>query len=110
MPVANCHQPLADVCTGRNRHSQPVCRVLMHEAPVGAHQETPFGLTHMVEIAHRAVAHAIFHAACRWHQPGGNAVEERGFAGTGFADYGENFTWIKFERDIAATGSVTVIF
>ncbi|MND47991.1 hypothetical protein D3C80_388990 [compost metagenome] len=110
MPVADSHQPLADIGAGRNRHAQSIRRVLVHETPVGPHQETPFGLAHMVEITHRAVAHAIFHAAGRWHEPGGNAVEQCRLAGTGFADNGQNLTRVKLEGDVAATGAVAIIF
>ncbi|QTK80021.1 hypothetical protein AT6N2_C2404 [Agrobacterium tumefaciens] len=76
MPVAHGHQPLANIRASRHRHAQPICGVLVHETPVGPHQETPFGFSHVVKVTHGAVAHAIFHAACRWHQPGRNAVEK----------------------------------
>ena len=53
MAVADRHQPLADIGAGRDRHAQPVGRVLVDEAPVGAHQEAPLGLAHAVEVAAR---------------------------------------------------------
>ena len=51
MPLADRHQPLADVRAGRDAHAQPVDRVLVDEAPVGAHQEAPLGLAEIGEIA-----------------------------------------------------------
>ena len=39
MPVADRHQPLADIGAGRDAHAQAIGRVLVDEAPVGAHQE-----------------------------------------------------------------------
>ncbi len=35
--LADRHQPLADVAAGRNAHAQAARRVLVDEAPVGAH-------------------------------------------------------------------------
>ena len=49
--VADRHQPLADIGAGRDRHAQAVGRVLVDEAPVGAHQEAALGLAHAVEVA-----------------------------------------------------------
>src|SRR5437870_1760142 len=93
----------------RTRASRRACTETSRP-PVGAHQKTPFGLAHMIEVAHRAIAHAIFHAARRWHQPGGNAIEQRGFARTGFTDDRQHLARIKLEGDVAATGAVAVIF
>ena len=59
MAIAQRHQPLADVAAGRHVHAQPARGVLMHEAPVGAHQRSAFGLAHAGKVAHGAVAAAI---------------------------------------------------
>eukprot|EP01132_Coremiostelium_polycephalum_P009853 gene9854-12088_t len=51
MPVADGHQPLADIGTGGDCHPQPIGRILMHETPIGAHEKAAFRLAQPVEIA-----------------------------------------------------------
>ena len=65
MPRAHSHEPLADVAAGRNAHAQTLARILVHEAPVGAHEEAPLGF---VQVAARHAQHAIAHANSR-HDP-----------------------------------------
>ena len=67
--VADRHQPLADIGAGRDRHAQAVGRVLVDEAPVGAHQEAALGLAQLVEVAEVAVAHAVADGAGGRRQP-----------------------------------------
>ena len=65
MPVADRHHALADIGAGGDGHAQPIGRVLVHEAPVGAHQEAPLGLAELIEIAPHPVAHAVLGDADR---------------------------------------------
>ena len=91
VPVADRHQPLADIGAGRHRHAQPVGRVLVDETPVGAHQEAALRLAHAVEVAERAVAHAVGDRAGSRRQPRREAVEQRRLARAGFADDRQHF-------------------
>ncbi len=68
VPLADRHQPLADIGAGRDRHAQPVGRVLVDEAPIGAHQQAALGLAHPVEVAEGAVAHAVADRAASGQQ------------------------------------------
>ncbi|ENN84500.1 hypothetical protein RHSP_72583 [Rhizobium freirei PRF 81] len=106
--VADRHQPLADIGAGRNRHAQAVGRVLMHEAPVGPHQEPALGLVHAEEVTIGLVAHMIFDAACRRQQSRRNAVEQRRLAGAGFADDGQHFAGPKLEGHVPAPDTAAV--
>ena len=56
---ADRHQPLADIGAGGDVHAQASRGILMHKAPVGAHQRAPLGFAERREIAQRAVAHAV---------------------------------------------------
>ena len=65
VPVADRHHALADIGAGGDGHAQPVGRVLVHEAPVGPHQEAALGLAEVVEVAPCAVAHPVVGACPR---------------------------------------------
>jgi hypothetical protein len=106
--LANGHQSLADICAGRNRHAQAIRRVLVHEAPVRAHEEAALGLAHAGKIAHPAVAHPVLDGAGSRHQAGGEAVEQRRLAGAGFADDGQHFAGPEIEGDVLAADAGAV--
>jgi hypothetical protein len=110
VPVPDGHQPLADVGAGRHRHAQAVGRVLVDEAPVGAHQEAPLGLAHVIEVAVAAVTHVVFDAAGGRHQPGGQAIQQRRLAGARLADDRQHLAGPEFEGDIAAADALAVEF
>ena len=57
--VAERHQPLADVAAGGDVHAQAARGVLVHEAPIGAHQGAPLGFAAARQVARGAVAQAI---------------------------------------------------
>ena len=104
MAVAQRHQPLADIAARRDVHAQAARGVLMHEAPVGAHQRAPLRFREVGEIAHRAVALAVMHLArIRRHQAGDH-VQQRRLAGAGFADDRQRLAFLQFEADVAAGG------
>jgi hypothetical protein len=108
MPVPDRHQPLADIGAGRDRHPQAVDRVLVHEAPVGAHQITPLGLRHLVDVAACTIAHPVVNRAAGRRQPRGNAIEQRRLAGAGFADDRQHLARPEVETDIRAADPVAV--
>jgi hypothetical protein len=82
----------------------------VHETPVRAHQEAAFRLAHAGEVAHLAVAHAVFDGARGRHQAGGEAVEQRRLAGAGFADDRQDFARPEIEGDILAADARAVEF
>ena len=110
VPVANSHQALADIGTGRNRHAQAIGGVLVHKAPVCAHQHPQVGFLHVRQIGHDAIAHAVEHVAAGQRQARGNAVQQRCLPGAGFAGYGEHFAGPQVEGDVPAAGPRTVGF
>ena len=110
MAVADRHQPLADIGAGRDRHAQAVGGVLVDEAPVGAHQEAALRLAHAVEIAKRAVAHAVGDRAGGRHHPGRDAVEQRRLARAGLADHGQHLARPQLEGDILAADARAIEF
>ncbi len=88
--VAHAHQALANVTAGGNAHAQAIARILMHEAPIGAGEEAPFGFREIEQVFRGTIAHAVAHRAgigCNWPE----RVEQRRLAGAGFTDDGEHF-------------------
>ena len=90
VPVTHRHQALTDIGAGGDRHAEPVSRVLVDEAPVGAHQEPALGFGQPEEIAEFAVAHAVADRTGRGTEARGEAVEQRRLARAGLADHRQN--------------------
>ncbi len=102
MAVPERHQPLADVAAGRDIHAQAERGVLMHEAPVGAHQRATLRFGEKSEIAHRVVALAIAdNSFVRLKQPG-DQMEQRRLARTGLAHDSEGLAFSDLEGNVAA--------
>ena len=109
VPRPHGHQAFAHVGPGADTHAQAVARVLMNEAPVGTHQQAAFSLAELIEVAHGAVAHAVFDGAGGRSQPGRQAVEQSGLAGSALADDGENFARPELEGHVPAADAVAVV-
>lgn len=94
------HQPLSDIGSGRHRHPQSVCRILVHEAPVGSEQKTPFCLAEAREITRHPIAHPIRYAATARRELRGQHLQQGRFSRTGFANDRQHLAGIKLKRNI----------
>ncbi len=99
--LADGHQPLADVAAGGDLRPQPVERVLVHHAPVGAQQAAAIALRHGVQIVFPVRLRAVKDLPALRRQPRRDRLQQRGFAGAGFADDAQNFTGVDIERHVA---------
>ena len=101
VPVAAVHQALADIAAGGNVHAQAVARVLVHDAPGGAHQAAALLLGESVDIERPA---RVLKADIAGIRPvdTGEAAQQRRFAGAGFTDDAEHFARPEIEADILA--------
>ncbi len=102
------HQPLSHIGAGRHRHAQPVRRVLVHEAPVRAHQEPAFCLGQRVEVTGLAIAHPVGDAAPGRLQPGRYAVEQRRLARSALSNDGKHFAGIDLEGHVPAANAAAI--
>ena len=102
MAVAKRHQPLADVAAGGYVHAQAARGVLVHEAPIGAHQRPPLGFRERGKIAHGAVAQAIMDFAGVRGEQAGDQIEQRRLARAGFADDRQRLALLDLERYVTA--------
>ena len=63
MAGADRHQRLADIGAGGHAAAQAVARILLHEAPLGAHQQTPARLGQRQQIESFAVRSRVMQRA-----------------------------------------------
>src|SRR3954447_12625435 len=86
-PLAHRHQPLADVAAGRDAEAQPVARVLVHEAPLGAVEPTAARLGERQHVDHALVPGGVADRAGVGRKEAGEKVEERRLAGARLAHH-----------------------
>jgi hypothetical protein len=87
---ADRHQPLADIGAGADVHAQAVARVLVDEAPVGAHQQRAAPARQRTDVGPGRRPACVLDAAAGRASEADEAVEQRRLAGARFADDAEH--------------------
>ena len=98
MPFTHRHQALAHIGASRYPHAQAFARILMHKAPIGAHEKAQFRFTHDVQCEEFALARRVADlAGRRLHLPG-NAFEQRCLARARFTHNRQNLAGPQVKR------------
>ena len=99
MPRAERHQPFANIPAGGYAHAQPITRVLVHKAPIHAHQPATLSFRHAEHIA----AKVMHGTRIRRHLPGEH-TQQRCLAGTAFTDNRHNLSGSDIKRHTIQSG------
>jgi len=78
MPVASIHQALTDVTARRDGHAQSITRVLVNDAPGGAHEAPSALLVEREDVRYRTRLPREPDAARRWPIETGKTAQQRG--------------------------------
>jgi hypothetical protein len=108
VPLAQAHQALADVGAGRDVHAQPLGRVLVDEAPVGARQQALLGLAHREDLAQAAGSRLELHAARVGLVARRHRIEQGGLAGARLAHDGQHLAGPEVEARVLQRDAVAV--
>ena len=108
MPLAKTHQALTHIGSGRNVHAQPVGRVLVNEAPVGARQQPLLRLAHVEHIHKLTGSRQKLHASAVRQAARRNRIEKGRFAGARFTDHRQYFARPKVERCVLQRHAIAV--
>ena len=106
---AEREQPLAHVRAGRDAHAQPVGRVLVDDAPVGAREPPQRRLGQPQQVHHGPVALRELDAPAARREPTREAPEQRGLSRARFAHDPQHLARPEVEADVEAPDARAVV-